>query len=212
MTEIRQPTPWVQIFGGGKVDLVNPEISSLYPLVRSIAGIRRFVGHTKFPIWVTVHSVAVARMVSPAAAPYALLHDLHEGVIGDIATPVKEVLGPYGRAALRLVTDRLDAAIWRCAGLEPPTPDIVAEVKRADLAALLLERRDSMHAPPQEWSLAVAGPLPEMSYTACSEAAGLAMFIEMAMRLLPIGVGVDLTYGLQNERAEEWGGLEWVPA
>lgn len=184
MTSNIAHSPWVQIWGGVKVDLHAPEIKSLYPLVRSIAGIRRFAGHTTFPVWVTVHSVAVARMVSPAAAPYALLHDLHEGVIGDIPTPVKEALGPYGRSALKLVTDRLDAAIWRCAGLELPTQDILDEVKRADLMALLMEVRDAMHAPPEPW-----GPhcdaLPLMSYKECSEAGGLRLFVAEAIKLLP---------------------------
>lgn len=64
-------------------------------LAEMLAKVKRFNG---FGLSVAAHSQLVASHVyhvmrDPAAALVALLHDAHEAFIGDVSTPVKEVLG-----------------------------------------------------------------------------------------------------------------------
>lgn len=169
--------PWVQMWGGGSLCLANPVITDLWPLVRAIAGLRRFNGHTKFPIWVTQHSVAVAWECTGAARPYGLLHDLHEGVIGDIPTPVKRMLGFEQGGALDALADRLDAAIWKAVGLPPPDEAIRAEVRRADVAVLMAERRDAMHIGTRDWGALESATIAPCPVRPMSEQAALRLFM-----------------------------------
>ena len=184
--------PWVQLWGGGRLCLQDPVITDLWPLVRAIGGLRRFNNHTRWPIFVTQHSVAVSLLVPPAARAYALLHDLHEGVTGDIPTPVKRMLGFETGGALDALCDRLDLAIWRAAGLPPPDETIRAAVRAADAAVLMAERRDALHPPPSSWG-ALEDIVPAGAVTTpMGEMAALALFVRYAGGVLPSRCAMDL--------------------
>jgi 5'-deoxynucleotidase YfbR-like HD superfamily hydrolase len=77
----------------------------------------------------------------------ALLHDAHEAYwgFGDIQTPAKSVLGTPFRIALREHARRFDVVIAQRFGLDV---DLFHHefVKRADLVARAIERRDCMSA------------------------------------------------------------------
>jgi 5'-deoxynucleotidase YfbR-like HD superfamily hydrolase len=102
------------------------------------------------------------------AVAWALLHDAKEAFIGDISTPMKGALAEAaaaraGEAAADLVRDALhalegniDAALLAASGLRwrsPNYPDAAAraDVKEADLIALMMERRDFMARTRRPW-------------------------------------------------------------
>lgn len=101
----------LQISGFDRVSLLAPDYSSipLTNLVRALSHISRFTGHAG-GYSVAQHSVHVLGQVkfclglgSPepletesSVLRGALLHDLHEAVIGDISTPMKDTMAALG--------------------------------------------------------------------------------------------------------------------
>jgi len=96
----------------------------------------RFVGHTRSFYSVAQHSVLVSKLVPPADALWALLHDASEAYLNDIARPLKHtsLLADY-----RAAETKLQALIYRRFGLKGEEPE---SVKLADQKALHAEIRD----------------------------------------------------------------------
>lgn len=100
-------------------------------------------------------------------AAHFLLHDAHEAVLGDTTTPVVEALAALGRSigvgtaerdishVFALLKAKVDAAIYRAAGLSHPDALIRALIKDMDIRLLATERRDLMRPPPRPWSESV---------------------------------------------------------
>lgn len=159
----RAPTA-ISTVRGGAIDLLDPQPGDfcIAALAEAAAKLNRFTGHTGLFYSVLQHSMLVADLLPQGLRAHALLHDLHEAVIGDDSSPKKR--------ALRAVTARL----WRATGSPLPPPDILRELeepivqalhdaagllwplteeeerllKWADLTALATEQRDLMgHAP-----------------------------------------------------------------
>lgn len=140
---------------GEYFDFTRPEAFSWNPEVLA-AGLRaaRFTAQTRTPGTYTIaqHSVLASHAVSPAFQFEALMHDAHEGLVGDIATPLKILLPDY-----RAVEDRCELAMRRHFHL----PDKMSrEVKHVDLVMLATEKRDIMPNPDDVWDmLADVAPL-----------------------------------------------------
>lgn len=144
---------FVQLSDGRCVDLLAPDLAGISPsaLSVSLARIPRFNGHTlgTYPYSVAQHSVLVAEMVhawggTAHQVAAALLHDAHEALMGDIATPVKRALG-------RVVDEleaRLQAAVFTRFGLDPALAHCDL-LRTADGVALATERRDLLA--PSAW-------------------------------------------------------------
>ena len=100
-------------------------------------------------------------------AAYFLLHDGHEYVFGDMTTPVAKWLAQmavelYGPLAHNLVATliatakaRLDAAIWRAAGMPPPGKSYRAAIADFDVRMLATEQRQLLMPAPKSWGAAV---------------------------------------------------------
>ena len=136
----------IHTYTGEVLDLADPSPNNIHTsdITIALGRMRRFNGHTTDtdhqPWTVLHHSVFVHDLImldSYASAPSldGLLHDAHEAYIGDIATPVKNMLG---RKKLHVLTLSLDRAIRMRYGLAPQTdnPTLVA---RADQVALKIE-------------------------------------------------------------------------
>ena len=130
----------------GQIKLFHPlpEQFPIWFIAKSLSRLARWTGYTDAPYSIAQHSILVARNVSKEAKPYALLHDAHEAVIGDITTPVKRALKELnGYDSVKELTGIIDEAIYERYDLDWPVPKhIKQEVHEADLAAAATEYRD----------------------------------------------------------------------
>ncbi|MBX6427262.1 MAG: hypothetical protein IRZ09_15250 [Variibacter sp.] len=142
---------------GRRLSLLDPDpaLVDFGDIAVRLHEIRRYAGMTLNAGGWTVaqHTLLVAALVPPEvpeAVPYALLHDAHEGYIGDWITPVKQALAADGQGArgfsaagaLYRLEQRMARAIHARAGLPfPPHDDIATAVKYADQQAYTTEVR-----------------------------------------------------------------------
>ncbi|MBC9246720.1 hypothetical protein H4P12_08340 [Paracoccus sp. 11-3] len=132
---------WTQ---AGTVDLADlrPEDLAAEFIADALAKINRYNGRT-FETWsVAAHSVLVERLCPPEFGPWALLHDAHEFVIGDITTPAVELIAVLGNIpnfddALALAKARIDRVIATAWHL--PNRSYNDQLRRADRIALCAE-------------------------------------------------------------------------
>jgi len=120
---------------------------TLDTISHSLSLINRFSGHTHRAYSVLEHSLLVyeiGRLEYPGLPKRAyramLLHDAAECITGDVTSPVKKALGSCWK--------RFEAAaelfVW--SGIDPYLPgdmlEFAKQIRRCDLLALRLERRD----------------------------------------------------------------------
>lgn len=144
--------PSIQLYSGHYFNFLNPWESvnniTIETLVRSLSQVNRFTGHTKQPYSVAQHSVLVHEIVSESpylnategALNYALFHDAHECVVGDVSSPLKSILPDY-RLLERQVAKAFEEKF--CGHV---SDEDRSTVKVADLMALDVERRCLMLA------------------------------------------------------------------
>ena len=173
------PTHWVQVLSDypsrRAFDLMNPDPSFVDFTMLAYALVRmgRFGNQTKQnePIYsVLQHEVEGAYAIlrdtgNRKAAAAFLIHDHHEGYIGDQVTPVQRALqahavlvtgdleaGKVVRDALASLRSTLDCAIYTAAGLEwPLDPETRRIVKEYDLRMCRTERDARMQPAPFSW-------------------------------------------------------------
>ena len=118
-------------------------------VAHALAQINRFTGHASRPYSVAEHSLLVCDIVASTglgchAQMAALLHDAHEAITGDVATPVKWALG----TAWLMFENEHAAAVRAGDHIQSAHATHRAAIKRADLIALATERRDLMRYVP----------------------------------------------------------------
>lgn len=130
-------------------------VPSLSEIAHALAHINRYTGHANRPYSVAEHSllcVDIARTVFDAGAGgqlAALMHDAHECIVGDVASPIKGVLG-QAWADFEAMHEHHLRLHYQLLGLYRQHATMV---KQCDLIALATERRDltphdpSLHAP-----------------------------------------------------------------
>jgi len=188
--------PWLQTFSGKRYDLTipNPSVIRVEDVAHALSQINRYTGHTDRPYSVAQHSVmgaenswarahvwceALGLYLTPRQfAAQVLLHDAHECVTGDVASPIKVAIGK----AWRRFEDKHERAFrsrFGLAGAKMP-----AEVKVVDVRMLATEVRDRMAAPTEEWDHMIKGvePYPSTCRRWTSTYAE-ARFLELAEQL-----------------------------
>jgi 5'-deoxynucleotidase YfbR-like HD superfamily hydrolase len=127
-------------FSGVHIDPTNPrpEDIRLVDIAHNLSMIPRFGGACPSFYSVGSHSMYVADLLPPGLRVEGLLHDASEAYCGDLIKCIKVLCPDYSA-----VESRFEAAIRARFGLpEVQDPHVKLEIKRADIAALLAERRD----------------------------------------------------------------------
>lgn len=140
-------------------------------IAEGLARVCRFGGHVPGnPYSVAQHCVigadaAMEETRDANIAAYVLLHDAHEAIFGDMTTPVAKWLaaiekelfgsGDVVRTLIATAKARLDAAIWRAAGLPPPGKTYRKAVEDFDVRLLATEQRHLLMPAPQSWGAAI---------------------------------------------------------
>jgi len=164
---------WSQSLKGRAIDMLQPRADDVdfHEIAETLARLNRYAGASTIPVSVGQHTLIAIAATPPALQPWVALHDAHEYVIGDIPTPAKQALLEFAAArggayqvfmaeALRNMAHVHDVAIHQAAGLPLPTEEQRAEIKLADLRALMTERRDFLAKPPRAWDFEHIAPLP----------------------------------------------------
>lgn len=132
---------WFISFTGRELraDAPRPEDIDLRDIAHHLALTNRYGGASPTPYSVASHSLMVCDMLEPlgrAAMVEGLLHDAAEAYVGDMIKAIKVRCEDF-----QGIEAKWDDAIRARFGLPDVCP-IKADVKEADIAALLCERRD----------------------------------------------------------------------
>jgi len=129
-------------------DLLNPAANGdpiIEDIAHALANICRWTGHTSRFYSVAEHCIRAAAIAPPECKLHVLMHDAAEAYLGDVATPLKNLLPEY---------KTIEAAHewWVESWLHglvgaPPSEILSSWVGRADHIMLHTEARDLMGAP-----------------------------------------------------------------
>lgn len=138
---------WILLQNGGEQHLTGPEALkpayTIETIAHQLALINRFTGATQRPYSVAEHSLLCADLAAehgfgPVNQLCCLLHDAHESIVGDLASPIKWQLDDTWDNLERMHMRALRAHF----GLLPAFAAHRDRVKALDLIALATERRD----------------------------------------------------------------------
>lgn len=125
--------PWFEFIKNPKPE----DVGDVFEIAHALSMQCRFLGRVKKFYSVAQHSVYVSRLVPQRHALFALFHDASEAFLGDVATPVKDVVRPlYGP-----MEDKVMVAISEKFGFDM-LHEAEKSVKVFDLVMLVTEARD----------------------------------------------------------------------
>lgn len=130
--------PWIITNSGKKFNLVNPikDMVNIKDIAHALSNICRFGGHCNQHYSVAQHCVIASMIVSEENALCALLHDATEAYIGDMVSPLKQILPQF---------KEIEQNLWKVIADKYNLPYMLPEeVKTADLKMLKAEKRDIM--------------------------------------------------------------------
>lgn len=87
----------IQTYSGAMFDFLDPDPDTIIieDIAHSLSLTNRFGGHTQKAYSVAQHCVLCAQMAPVGLSFQALMHDAQEAYVGDVATPLKQLLPDY---------------------------------------------------------------------------------------------------------------------
>jgi len=137
---MKKARPEIMISNGQYFNFKKPHLAvfSIDEIAHALSNLCRFTGQCRKFYSVAQHSVIVSYLVPPDDALWGLLHDAPEAFIGDVSSPLKQLLPDY-----KAIEKAVEKEILARFGLVGSMP---TSVHHADLLALRLEQRDVMHS------------------------------------------------------------------
>lgn len=144
---VRNWKPEILTVSGNYFSFEDPDSSTytIEDIAWALSHINRFTGHTSKPYNVAHHSVMVSYLVPSDLALIGLLHDSSEAFLGDVSSPLKQLLPEY-----KAIEQKVEASIFKRFGLPFPMPK---EIKTADLIMLASEQKYLMPAINHQWRI-----------------------------------------------------------
>lgn len=183
---------WIITASGARFELLapNPAAVRLADVAHALSNVCRFGGHVRLFYSVAQHSVLVSRRLerldegleAPSVQRAGLLHDAAEAYVGDVTRPMKQLLA----LTFEGIEARVLRSVFAGLGIEFPDAWVWSLVKRADVEALLTERRDLLPPSPASWEEDASGVQPWSEEIvpmepAAAEAAFLARALELGI-------------------------------
>jgi hypothetical protein len=141
--------PIIQAHSGEYIDLMDPSTAKflIEDIAHGLANTCRFGGQCSPFYSVAQHCVHVSLLVPPRYARGGLMHDASEAYVGDVQSPLKDLLRDY-----QYIEDDVQFQIWIQHGGQGRNHP---EIKKADLIALATEHRDLMPNTPtnEAWAM-----------------------------------------------------------
>jgi hypothetical protein len=169
---------WYRSYSGAELVADNPDPASikLEDIAHHLSMICRFGGACPVFYSVASHSVYVTDLLPTELKVEGLLHDATEAYVGDMIKCIKRHCKDYQR-----LEHVWELAIRDRFGLPTrPAPAVKAAIKRADIAALLAERRDIFKDRTAYNEISEPGPLTAVT---ASPAVAKALFLDYALDL-----------------------------
>lgn len=129
-------TPCILSNSGKYFNFLSPQDYdyTIEEIAHALSHINRYTGHSRVPYNVADHSVRVSYLVPKKYALDGLMHDCSEAFLGDVSSPLKQLLNDY-----KIIEEKVERAIANHFSLEYPHPPCV---KIADYTMLVTEKRD----------------------------------------------------------------------
>lgn len=139
---------WLGTNTGKRIDLLNPDPGQicLEDIAMGLYHVPRFMGQTRSHYSVAAHSASVASLVHDEYKLAALLHDATEAYIGDVPTPLKDMLGDRYRDIERA----LSQAIAKAFNCPHDLCNLPEAIKKADRVMLVTEHL-LLQENPSDW-------------------------------------------------------------
>ena len=136
--QMTQIAPEISLRSGAIFNLIapKPDTVEISDIAHALANLCRFTGHVHRFYSVAEHSVHASRIVTPAHALEALLHDAAEAYVGDVSAPLKSLLPEYRR-----IERRVDRVVRARYGLPA---NMSSPVHVADLRMLRAEQLQAL--------------------------------------------------------------------
>jgi hypothetical protein len=143
---------YIYTSSGRKIDFLSPNVNNfiLDDIIVALGRINRFGGHTREEWSVLQHSVFVNliiehyRTFDQELRAAAILHDAHEAYVGDIVTPLKNIIGVENSALMKIVS-RIDKCIANKFLSKERSVFDADLIKEADIMAMIIEGERFLH-------------------------------------------------------------------
>ena len=105
---------YIWTYGGEEASLLNPQPHNVQPEVvaPSLAHVCRWTGHTRSHYSIAQHQVIASYLAVSDLALELCVHDVHEGVTGDISSPMKRMINVLaGWKLIRQIEEKIDLVV-----------------------------------------------------------------------------------------------------